>query len=115
MKGDLKDTHDSESNAFTKNPASRAFIKKDDEENNWIITLENKLEKTEFNFSKVLLYSEDNPFKLIEFQPIQLINDKTFSAVIIGQMEWLGEDWEYENIEENNLDTENTWFLYSKN
>lgn len=115
MKGDLKDTHDLESNAFTKNPASRAFIKKDDEENNWIITLENKLEKTEFNFSKVLLYSEDNPFKLIEFQPIQLINDKTFSAVIIGQMEWLGEDWEYENIEENNLDTENTWFLYSKN
>lgn len=102
----------SEKEESTPSKADRISIEKDSETGMFKITFQDR--KEAITMANILAYSESNPYSVIEFKPVRIINNKVGEYIIIAKRQWQNEEWKsFISLEEP--DFNETWFLYHKN
>jgi len=102
----------SEKEESTPSKADRISIEKDSENRTFKITFQDR--KEAITMANILAYSESNPYAIVEFKPVRIINNRVGEYIIIEKRQWLNEEWKpFISLEEP--DFNETWFLYHKN
>ena len=106
------DTDISQKEDYAPPKADRISIKKDSDNKTFKITFQDK--KETINMSNILAYSESNPYTIVEFKPVRIVNNKVGEYILIAERQWQNEEWvSFVSTEEP--DFNETWFLYHKN
>lgn len=86
-------------------------IEKDPETQTFNISFQDK--RINLKMTNIFAYSESNPYVILEFKPVRIINDKVGEYIIVAERKWENEEWRtFISIEEP--DFNETWFLYNK-
>ena len=87
-------------------------IEKDQENNCFKITFKDRRE--DVTLTNIMAYSETNPYFIVEFKPLRILNNKVAEYIVVAQRKWEKEQWKsYISMEE--LDLNDAWFIYNKN
>lgn len=92
--------------------ADRINIETDDLNKTFKITFQDR--KESITMSNIMAYSESNPYSIIEFKPLRIINNRVAEYIIVAQRKWENEEWK-SFISQDDLDFTETWFLHHKN
>lgn len=86
-------------------------IEKDSETETFRVTFQDK--NVNLKMTNILAYSESNPYVILEFKPVRIINDKVGEYIMVSERKWENDQWiTFISIKEP--DFNETWFLYNK-